>query len=345
MGNHAWLRTESPVPNDLGLAIPGNLPMFEVIIVVGFILHILFVNLLVAGSVSAVYLEIKGIVKKDRIYDSMANRLATQVSTFKSIAVVLGIAPLLIISTIYTQFFYPSTILIGHMWLMMIPLLIIAFLSLYVYKFTWEVWRNRKGIHLIFGLLGTGILLFIPLLFITNVASMLQPELWDVSRGFWGSLFHYPTIWQRYMHFMGASFTMTGIFMYWRGGRALRHAHDPVAEASRLFGKRLAAVFTLLQLAAGPLLLLSMDARVKNAFTGGSIFHTGLLVLAILLAIALSCMLVRLTKADSRRLFMSTVVLFLIVLSLMSWIRHEVRELYLAPYVKESPRTIEKSRP
>ncbi|MFD0677216.1 MULTISPECIES: cytochrome c class I [unclassified Paenibacillus] len=338
MGNHAWLRTESPVPNDLGLAIPGNLPMFEVIIVVGFILHILFVNLLVAGSVSAVYLEIKGIVKKERIYDSVAYKLATQISIFKSIAVVLGVAPLLIISTIYTQFFYPSTILIGHMWLMMIPLLIVAFLALYVYKFTWEVWRDRKRMHLFFGLLGMGILLFIPLLFITNVASMLQPELWDVTRGFWRSLFHYPTIWQRYMHFIAASFTMTGMFMYWWWGRSHRHSHDPVASESRRFGKRLAASFTLLQLAAGPLLLLSMDVSVKKAFMGGSLFHTGLLVLAIALAVVLSCMLLKLMKADNHRLFVSSLVLLLIVLSLMSWIRHEVRELYLAPYVKESPR-------
>jgi cytochrome c len=143
------------------------------------------------------------------------------------------------------------------------------------------------------------------------------------------------------MHFMAASFTMTGMYMYWWGGRQLRKGDDPVAGESRVYGKRLATVFTLLQLAAGPLLLLSMDAPVKQAFMGGSLFHTGLLALAILLAIVLCGMLIKLQAADNRRLFILSLSILLVVLSLMSWIRHEVRELYLAPYMKESPRTVE----
>ncbi|MEI7024161.1 cytochrome c class I [Paenibacillus sp. y28] len=335
-----WLRAESPVPNDLGLAIPGSLPFFEVLIVVGFILHIIFVNILVAGSVSAVFNEIQGIRKNNAVLDSLAFRLATQVSIVKSIAVVLGIAPLLIISTIYTQFFYPSTILIGKMWMALIPLLIIAFLSLYVYKFTWQRWKHRKGLHVSFGILGSLILLFVPLLFITNVASMLQPDLWEPDRGFFGSLFAYPTIWQRYLHFMAASFTMLGMFIYWWGNRAERREPSPVTAEAKQYGKKLAALFTVMQLVAGPLLLLSMDSRIRQAFMGGSLFHTGLLCVAIVLAIVLCVMLIRLVRQDSRALFVRSVTLLLIVLSLMSWIRHEVRELYLQPYIQETPRTI-----
>ncbi|MEX2461697.1 MAG: cytochrome c class I [Paenibacillaceae bacterium] len=342
MNAHAWLSAKSPVPNDLGLVIPGDLPLFEVLIVVAFILHIIFVNILVAGTVSAVFNEIKGIVKQNLIYDKLAYRLATQISIFKSIAVVLGIAPLLIISTIYTQFFYPSTILIGKMWLALIPLLIIAFLSLYVYKFTWERWRNRKNLHLAFGLFGMVILLFVPLLFITNVASMLQPELWDASRGFWRSLFAYPTIWQRYMHFMAASFGMMGMFMYWWGRRRQRKDNEPTWIEYALYGKKMAALFTVMQLAAGPMLLLSMDKHVRSMFMGGSLFHTSLLLTAILLAIVLCWLLLLLIKKDSKKVFISSLTVLLIVVSLMSWIRHEVRELYLAPYIEKAPRTLGK---
>ncbi|MEK3916240.1 cytochrome ubiquinol oxidase subunit I [Paenibacillus sp. FSL H7-0331] len=342
MNTHAWINAKSPVPNDLGLALPGDLPLFEVLIVVGFILHIIFVNIMVAGTVSAVFNEVKGILRKNIVYDKLASKLATQISIFKSLAVVLGVAPLLIISTIYTQFFYPSTILIGKMWLALIPLLIIAFLSLYVYKFTWERWRNRKKLHLAFGLLGMIILLFVPLLFITNVASMLQPELWSQSRGFWSSLFTIPTIWQRYLHFIAASFAVMGMFMYGWGSRKLAKDHNPVWFEYALYGKKMAALFTMLQLAAGPLLLLSMDKHVRSMFLGGSLFHTCLLLLAILLAMVLCWLLLKLIKKDNKRVFLTSLTVLLIVVSLMSWIRHEVRELYLAPYMEAAPRTLSK---
>ncbi|SDD96729.1 hypothetical protein SAMN02799630_04346 [Paenibacillus sp. UNCCL117] len=335
---NVYLSAVSPVPNELGLAIPGDLPFFEVLLVTAFVLHIVFVNILVAGSVSAVYNEIKGIVRKDALADKLAFHLATQVSIVKSIAIVLGIAPLLIISTIYTQYFYSSTILIGKMWLMLIPLLILAFLSLYAYKFSWEKLKRRRKLHLTFGIAGALILLFVPLLFITNVVSMLHPELWEPGRGFWLSLFAYPTIWQRYLHFMAASFSMLGVYIYWWGNRSSQRHGEEVTFRAKTFGKGMAAGFTLLQLLAGPLLLFSMNSVVRHAFMGGSFFHTALLALAIVLAIVLCVVLIRLVREDSRRRFLIAVVLLLVVLSLMSWIRHEVREIQLAPYMERSPR-------
>ncbi|WP_141501098.1 cytochrome c class I [Paenibacillus luteus] len=336
------LKAESPVPNDLGLAIPGDLPFFEVIIVIAFIVHIIFVNILVAGSVNSVLQEIKGIRTKNIIYDQLALQFATQVSIFKSIAVVMGVAPLLIISTIYTQYFYPSTILIGKMWLLMIPLTIISFLLLYAYKFSWKLLQNKKRLHVSLGIGGALILLFIPLLFITNVASMLQPELWKESRGFFQSLFLYPTIWQRYFHFMAASFAVMGMYTYWWGRRKSLKDTDPVYIEAKQFGKKSAFLFTFLQVVAGPVLLLSMNADVRKAFMGGSLFHTSLLGVSIVLAILLIVILYKLLKSETKKLFISALSILLIILLLMSWIRHEVREISLAPYIDQQPRTEQK---
>ncbi len=335
-----YAKAESPVPNDLGLAIPGNMPVFEGLIVIGFILHLIYVNIVVAGSVYAVLFEIRGILKRDKVSDGLGLQLATLVSIHKSIAVVLGVAPLLIISTIYTQFFYPSTILIGKWWLMLIPLLIISFLLLYVYKYMWDKWQNRKRLHLSFGIAGALILLFVTLLFITNVASMLHPELWSGSKGFFDSLFRYPTIWQRYFHFMAASFAIIGMYMYWWGKRKGREKEDPVYRLATKFGKGSAFLFTLLQLIAGPILLLSMNSEVRASFLGGSAFHTSLLTISVAFALVLIVLLYRLYKVDSRKLFISSVVVLLMIMGLMSWIRHEVRDLHLAPYMEQVPRNL-----
>src|SRR5690606_23262728 len=105
--------------------------------VFSFLIHILVVNITVGSSTLAVFQEIKGVMRKDKLIDNFAYQLANHASVLKSIAVVMGVAPLLLISVIYTQYFYPSTILIGKMWLSLIIILITAFLILYAYKFLW----------------------------------------------------------------------------------------------------------------------------------------------------------------------------------------------------------------
>ena len=359
------LATVSPVPNDLELAIPGNIPFFEFLIVFSFILHIILVNMTVGGSVLAVFQEIKGIVKKDPIADRAAFHLATQVSVLKSLAVVLGVAPLLIISTIYTQYFYPSTILIGKAWLMLIVLLIVAFLLLYAYKFSWEKLKNNKGLHLFFGISGAGILLFVPLIFIVNVASMLYPELWRGSEGFFHGLFYYPTVWQRYFHFLAATFSIMGIFLIWWANRQLKHAKNETTEGDeaqaevaatsedgkvdlkvaaheemKSLGKKTALLFTLLQILAGPILLLGLESNVRSQFLGQSAYHTTLLAVATVAALALAFLFFQLYKKESKKMFMSSLILFVFIIGLMGTIRHEVRELYLEPYKEEIPRTV-----
>ncbi|WP_231563565.1 hypothetical protein [Anoxybacillus sp. KU2-6(11)] len=136
------------IPPDFPLPIPGNLSLLEFLIVLTFILHIVFVNFTLSFATGAVALEGAGIVKKSKRLDDMARICSFHASIHKSIAVVLGVAPLLIVSVIYTQYFYTSTLLIGKAWISIIVLLITAFLLLYVYKFSWEKWENKKRIAL-----------------------------------------------------------------------------------------------------------------------------------------------------------------------------------------------------
>lgn len=105
--------TAIQIPNDFELPIPGDIGFFKFLLIFSFILHILFVNLTVAGSLLAVFNEWRGVRTGNEKYDRLAKELALQTSIHKSIAVVLGVAPLLLISVIYAQFFYVSTTLLG----------------------------------------------------------------------------------------------------------------------------------------------------------------------------------------------------------------------------------------
>ena len=199
---------------DNQLPIPAPIGLLEVLVVITFILHILFINFTISLAAGSVGLELAGIVRKNRMFDQMAQICSFHASVHKSIAVVLGVGPLLIVSVIYTQYFYASTILIGKAWLSLIILLIVAFLLLYAYKFTWDKWQTKKALHVAIGLLATAILLFVPLIFIVNVTSMLYPDKWGQANGFFESLFYYPQIWSRYLHFMLASLATGGFYLY-----------------------------------------------------------------------------------------------------------------------------------
>lgn len=335
----------SIIPKDLELVIPGNLGFFEILIVVSFLLHILFVNITIGSSVLAVGQELKGIRKKCVRADALAEQLSTHTSVLKSIAVVLGVAPLLLISVMYTQYFYSSTNLIGKAWLSLILLLIVAFLLLYIYKFTWhKMTGSKKGVHVLIGAMGSLILLFVPLIFIVNVVSMLYPEMWRGSEGFFHSLTYYPQIWPRYIHFVLASFAATGIYLYFWNARLQRKGNIATSKMEMVqAGKRLGIVTTIwttvLQFAAGFLLLLSFHREIMLLYMGEDVLLTSMLVASIVLTLLLVFLLYRLMRTDQRQFFISSVTTFFLILALMGWMRHELRESYLSPYLEENPRT------
>lgn len=339
----------SIIPGDIELVIPGNIAFFEWLIVISFLLHIIFVNITVGSSALAVFQELRGIRRRSQLHDQLASQLAHHTSVLKSIAVVLGVAPLLLISVIYTQYFYPSTILIGKAWLSLLLILILAFLLLYLYKFTWNKWTHvhYKRIHVLIGASGSLLLLFVPLIFIVNVVSMLYPEMWAESKGFFHALTYYPQIWQRYFHFILASFALAGFYIYfWNQRLSLREntsgsSKDDLHELGKRLGLNVLILSTALQFVTGFWLLMQFEPEIRLLYIGEDLLLTGLLVVSLILTIGLLALLFLLMKYHTKRYFILSAATFILVLAAMGWMRHELRESYLDPYKAENPRTVE----
>ncbi|HHY71993.1 MAG TPA: cytochrome c class I [Bacillus bacterium] len=358
------LQVQSLIPNDFELPIPGNVSFFQFLIVFSFACHIIFVNITIAGAVFSVINEIKGIRLQNKVYDKLALQLATQTSIYKSIAVVLGVAPMLLISVIYSQFFYPSTILIGKAWLSLIIIIIVAFLLLYVYKFSWNRYQEKKGLHLVYGVSGTLLLLFVPLIFIVNVVSMLYPEMWAGSKGFFHGLFYYPQVWQRYAHFVLSSFAVMGIFMYMYNNRQFKkmqqnngcnnsaHAEVAVAEENsnieadvykegKRFGVKTAFWTTILQILVGSLVLISLEKDKMMLYMGENMLLTSFLIVSIIGTVALIFFLYMVMKTDAKRWLNLAATAFIVVIAIMGWMRYEVRESYVQPHQQLNPPTVQ----
>lgn len=66
-------------------------------LVFSFILHIIFIHLMIGGSILTLWSQWKGL--KDPKYDTFTHEIAKTITVNKSLAVVLGVAPLLSINT------------------------------------------------------------------------------------------------------------------------------------------------------------------------------------------------------------------------------------------------------
>lgn len=320
---------EIPVPRDLPLPLPLPEIALKVVLVVTFLVHILFVNLMVGGSFMVFALELLGL--KQPRFDALAHKIAATVTVNKSMAVVMGIGPLLCINLLYTVQWYSANALTGHAWLLIIPSIIVAFLLTYLHKYTWERWEHgrAKQWHLAIGGVAALFFLFIPLIFLSNINLMLFPNEWEKVRGFFSSLL-IGNVFPRHWHFMLASIALTGLFLVgWLGRKGATLDDIPgftKPELRRLF-YRAGFLATLGQFVVGPIVLLTLPSvglsaqLYKVIFSGIAI---GLVVLGLLRK--------EINRSDDKigGLYVPIWIIFSVLILSMGSGRHIYRETALA---------------
>ncbi|MBD1207919.1 MAG: cytochrome c [Ignavibacteria bacterium] len=262
----AQIQSAAPIPRDIPLPLPAPEWLLITLLVVSFILHILFVNLMLGSAVLTLIYEIRG--RKQPEYDGLAYEIARTITVNKSLAVVLGVAPLLSINVLYTMHFYTANALTGTAWILLIPMIILTFLLLYAHKYSWEKLREHKGLHI--SMIAAAVLLFlmIPLVFLANVNLMLFPEKWLTVKGFFSALL-LPNVFPRYFHFLCASLAITGLFLVWYVGRKQFNLAErlPQFEKNALRKQFYSLAFgvSVAQFTIGPLVLFTLPERGISA--------------------------------------------------------------------------------
>lgn len=149
-----------PAANPLGLAAP--VWVLLALKVFGFFLHLVFMNLWVAGLPTALYLL--------RSKPAVAERLFHALPFFMAFGINAGIVPLLFLQVLYPHFFYPATILQAWFWFAVIPLLLIAYYAVYLASF------NKFRIAA--ALVATLLLSVIGLMFSSAMTLTANPQEW-----------------------------------------------------------------------------------------------------------------------------------------------------------------------
>jgi cytochrome c len=313
---------------DIPLPLPADSFFLQALLVMLFLGHILFVNLMVGGSLLVVALEIAG--RRRRDLDSLAHEIAKTITVNKSLAVVLGVGPLLGINVLYTVFWYTANALTGTAWISVVPLVILAFLAAYAHKYSWERLRGRPGLHLALGATAAALFLAIPLIFLANINLMLFPERWGEVRGFWQAV-ALANVWPRYLHFLAASLAITSLFLvlwFTRSGYPVQERFETLDRpALRRTFYSVALGASALQLLLGPLVLLTLPPE------GMSWYFLAVLTVAVLLGLsAIVLMLREVTVPHPRpnQRFLAIFLLVTLTAFAMGYGRHVYRETAVA---------------
>ncbi|HNW60306.1 MAG TPA: c-type cytochrome [bacterium] len=319
-----------PLPHDIPLQMPLPEGLAKILLVLLFLVHILFVNFMLGGQALAVILEILGLWRKK--YDRLAYEISTTVTVSKSLAVVLGVAPLLAINVTYTIYFYSSTILVGFAWMMIILMATAAFLLTYLHKYTWESWgESRRALHVTVGAAALVLFLSIALVFITNINLMVLPAYWPRVAGFLSAVL-LPSALLRYLHFLLATLAIASLFAAgWFGRSGFDLGRLPGFTRGEIIALffRIALIITLLQFLAGPALILSLPVQ-GHSLTVWLLILAGAAI-AVVFAFLLWRALDRLPQQLGTR-YLLILTLLLGTALLMAFGRHFYRERAVAPH-------------
>ena len=321
---------QMPIPRDIPLPLPLPEWLLVIILIVSFLLHILFINLMVGSTLLTFWYQIKGLKSKD--YDKLAREIATTITVNKSMAVVLGVAPLLSINVLYTFYFYSSNAITGNMWISIVPWVAVSFLIVYLHKYTWDKLENNKMLHI--GILSFALVSFllIPFIFLTNINLMLFPEKWVDIYGFVDALI-LPNVFTRYLHFITASLAITGLFLaVYFGRKSFKFNFKFEFLNKELIKKQMITLMLLgtgIQFIFGPLLFLTLPSK-------GISWNLFWVILAgVIIAVIV---LVQLWKMANRshiqlgKQFNVLIVLFVLLVLCMGTGRHMYRENALATH-------------
>jgi len=321
------------VPSLDPMPLPGPVWLMTGLLLLVFTLHVLAMNAALGGGIWTLWNYVRGKKPEHPNSRRLAEELAKMLPIFLAYTITLGVAALLFVQVLYGRFLYASSILIGGYWIMVIPLVILAYYGYYYVSYTAVKGKSRTGLVAALSVL---CLLAIGFIFSNNMTLMLRPEVWlKMYRahpdGFNLNL-HDWELWPRYLHMMIGAVAVASALLAHLG--MLKLKKDP--EYGAWLVRRAAAVFAIttgIQFLDGLWLLLAVPRDVAMVFlrdpVAGTVF--GLALMAVITAVIL---MVLGSMADTPSPLVHVGVgMVVVTVFLMTGMRHLLRQAYLAPYL------------
>lgn len=160
------------------LGFPASTAWYLMLLVVTFALHQAFVHYVVAGSLYVTWATIfPGRQEQPRAAQPLAATLRDWLPFGLGAAITAGVAPLLFVQIVYPREFYTANLLLAWRWLMVIPVLGVAFYLLYLLK-SEELSRWRPAAQRAVAAITTGCLLFVGFCWTSNHLLSIREASW-----------------------------------------------------------------------------------------------------------------------------------------------------------------------
>jgi hypothetical protein len=310
--------------------LPAPAWLFQVLLLITFFVHILFLNVTLGGTaIGAVHgLLATGQGAHGR---RLGRVLVSLLPASVSFTVTTGVAPLLFVQLLYGQVFYAATVLVAWLWLAIVPLIVVGYCAVYLYKFEVgapggkTLWLEVAGLSLV----------AVALIQVLVNVLQLTPPRWEVVATAVGAVFRDPTVLPRYLHFVLASLALAGMFLAVVGVERGSRTPDPFFDWLAHRGVFWALAATGLQMADGFWFLFVLPRELLIALVGGQAWPTMHLALGMGLGFLALILLSGLREPERQRtLVRFTAAVVGVTVFAMIGLREVVRAMYLSPAIR-----------
>ncbi len=126
---------------------PGATAFYLTLYVVTLLIHVAFMNYVLAGATCLVFGLGRG--RAGSAGNALAHILQDWLPFCLGLAITAGVAPLLFLQILYQESFYTSNLLLSHRWMAILPVLIVGFYLLYLQKTAWLMARGTTVVLLV----------------------------------------------------------------------------------------------------------------------------------------------------------------------------------------------------
>ncbi|WP_136809802.1 hypothetical protein [Desulfosediminicola flagellatus] len=300
--------------------IPVSWGWFQFLLLLTFPLHLLAMNAMFGGLVLGVIQHFKG----GDVQRRLAHRIAVVTPLLVAVTVNLGVAPYLFIQVLYGQFIYTSSILMGMFWIMIVPLLMLAYYGTYLYDFEFKK-LGLKGAFI--GVIASMIFFTIAAFFTNNMLLMVLPDRFgEYFNHMNGTLLivDHQTFLPRYLHMVLGALAVGGLSVALLG-RFQSDRDIELADHAQEYGMRAFLLFTVINIAVGVVYLMSLPREQMLLFMGKDMGATIAFTFGLLLAASV------IWTAIKRKLWL-TVGHIIALIFVMAFMRAWLRSGYLRDY-------------
>jgi hypothetical protein len=315
-----------PLPDILPQPAPSLL--LNALLQLTFFLHVLAMNVVLGGSILALHWRVSRPAGDAAVRARFLELFDKALPVALAATVTLGVAPLLFVQVLHGRLLFTSSILMGWLWLGLVPLVIGAYYGAYALASGRGSAGSRAALTAAVALLAS-LAAFVQ---VTNATRSLRPDTFASvhaadPRGLTANLGD-PTFWPRYLHVLLGAVAVAALVVA-LAGAARRGADPELGQWARRHGMTVFAVASAVNVFVGLLFLIALPRTILIRMVGGGdALSLGLLAGGIVLAVAVAgAALLALGARDADGAARWVGVLLVPTLAVMLLMRDDLRRL------------------